>query len=793
MKYLLQQKSETHFRPFVQSTLEIGKVDDPQEKEADAVEDKVMRMTDGTEGNQRLMKDGGADKIRLMSDGTEQLQMKCAACEEAVQKKDADEEEDKLQMKCAGCEEKEKVQKKENGKMYASSDITEQLQSNKGSGESLPEQTQQDLGNKIGADFSNVNIHTDANAVQMSKELGAKAFTHGNDIYFNAGQYNPSSSQGKHLLVHELTHTVQQSGKINRQNGGPDHMDPYQMKPSLLDDELLEPIDDGTEIDLQPMDHWTAFTDMDDEFQDEKLLRASKEEITAKMNDILQTIIAREMPKDKAATDITADQLLEWREKVVETYNQIAGMKDNEIYDFRTHYGVDKARARQEKFGARQEFREAKRQARWKKQVAMSTVKIDSDTQLEKDLNRLRYEIESDSNIPEEKRDEEFSKRSKAVEDLSKQALHMTKKGIRSTQRDARSKARDTKKIQVQEGRRKLKDLRGIPKSQRDYSRIGVTDRTEYDKEISRKAKLRYSDTEYDRGMKVIDPMQFDLQDEKKFSLEPITIRDVIPLIVPRADDSLIDSGTGPYSKFNDIESEINHIKNSIVGDDSGLAVLEARKKEIKDSLETENPKGTETDIENLDQSIAVTEKSKKEKEDKLEETKKAYGEKMELFEQIKNGEKEPDLSAGDPSRKDLQSAEETWKEEQEKLGREELKQKYMKLYGFSEDDKLLHEMVNISLKMMNPQKWKNYVTEDEPGYEKSKTAGMIKEEFKDKSKIEGGSMTISSAIKYGVYNTVDEKRHSAYQEESEYEEKPGGKVNEEFTWVVNYRVKVKK
>jgi Domain of unknown function (DUF4157) len=42
--------------------------------------------------------------------------------------------------------------------------------------------------------------------------LGAQAFTNGNDIYFNNGKYNPNSKDGKHLLAHELTHTVQQSG-----------------------------------------------------------------------------------------------------------------------------------------------------------------------------------------------------------------------------------------------------------------------------------------------------------------------------------------------------------------------------------------------------------------------------------------------------------------------------------------------------------------------------------------------------------------------------------------------------
>src|SRR5690606_10069691 len=56
----------------------------------------------------------------------------------------------------------------------------------------------------------NVNIHTDSQAVEMNKSLGAQAFTYGNDIYFNQGKYNPDSASGKHLLAHELTHTIQQ-------------------------------------------------------------------------------------------------------------------------------------------------------------------------------------------------------------------------------------------------------------------------------------------------------------------------------------------------------------------------------------------------------------------------------------------------------------------------------------------------------------------------------------------------------------------------------------------------------
>src|SRR4030095_10063138 len=57
----------------------------------------------------------------------------------------------------------------------------------------------------------NVNIHSGSEAIQMNRELNAKAFTVGSDIYFSEGQYNPASDEGKHLLAHELTHTLQQS------------------------------------------------------------------------------------------------------------------------------------------------------------------------------------------------------------------------------------------------------------------------------------------------------------------------------------------------------------------------------------------------------------------------------------------------------------------------------------------------------------------------------------------------------------------------------------------------------
>ena len=102
------------------------------------------------------------------------------------------------------------LQRKGESKTQPSSDIQQRLNSTKGGGHPLPESTQSLMEDRFGSDFGNVRVHTDDSAVQMSQEIGAQAFTHGKDIYFNTGRYDPGSSQGKHLLAHELTHTVQQ-------------------------------------------------------------------------------------------------------------------------------------------------------------------------------------------------------------------------------------------------------------------------------------------------------------------------------------------------------------------------------------------------------------------------------------------------------------------------------------------------------------------------------------------------------------------------------------------------------
>ncbi|MGH8905071.1 MAG: DUF4157 domain-containing protein [Egibacteraceae bacterium] len=67
-----------------------------------------------------------------------------------------------------------------------------------------------------GHDFSDVRVHTDGKASESARSVQAHAYTVGNDVVFQGGQYSPETDAGKRMLAHELTHVVQQrSGPLD--------------------------------------------------------------------------------------------------------------------------------------------------------------------------------------------------------------------------------------------------------------------------------------------------------------------------------------------------------------------------------------------------------------------------------------------------------------------------------------------------------------------------------------------------------------------------------------------------
>ena len=82
-----------------------------------------------------------------------------------------------------------------------------------GSGPPLDSASRAFFEPRFGKDFSKVRIHTGAQAAQSAQSIQARAYTHGSDIVFNSGEYQPSSDSGRHLLAHELTHVLHQSSQ----------------------------------------------------------------------------------------------------------------------------------------------------------------------------------------------------------------------------------------------------------------------------------------------------------------------------------------------------------------------------------------------------------------------------------------------------------------------------------------------------------------------------------------------------------------------------------------------------
>ncbi|MEM7117605.1 MAG: DUF4157 domain-containing protein [Chloroflexota bacterium] len=102
------------------------------------------------------------------------------------------------------------AQRSGTGPTEVDNDTAEAINRQRGGGRPLEGKIARKAGRTMGADFSGVNVHTDGQANQLANQLGAKAFTTGNDIFFRDGAYRPRSSDGQQLIAHELTHVVQQ-------------------------------------------------------------------------------------------------------------------------------------------------------------------------------------------------------------------------------------------------------------------------------------------------------------------------------------------------------------------------------------------------------------------------------------------------------------------------------------------------------------------------------------------------------------------------------------------------------
>lgn len=204
--------------PVVRPALKVGAVNDPTEVEADAVADMVMSMPSP---------DRAPPAPRRASSAVPTLRRACGCgCGGGG---DSDElrrqpEDDELQLardtdvvRRQGDEgdEEENVQRKvgsgaSGGAVGACT--ARRIDATRGGGAPLPSETRRFFEPRFGADLSGVRVHAGSDAAAMASSVQARAFTVGNDVYFGSGEYRPTTNAGRHLLAHELTHTLQSDG-----------------------------------------------------------------------------------------------------------------------------------------------------------------------------------------------------------------------------------------------------------------------------------------------------------------------------------------------------------------------------------------------------------------------------------------------------------------------------------------------------------------------------------------------------------------------------------------------------
>ena len=225
-------RRETEQEAFIQPKLNIGKPNDKYEVEADMVADKVVNKTSLNSESSFFSPATTIQKRDIQKqEDTEEIQEKSIAQtitpivqletaeEETVQERSnetiqkQEEEEDVQMMQEEGIqsmEEEENVQTKMDRPRDSVATIANRIRQGRSNGRSMPSSTQSIMERGFGADFSGVRIHTDSVAASMNSDIGARAFTNNNDIFFNEGQFDPQSRNGQTLLAHELTHTIQQ-------------------------------------------------------------------------------------------------------------------------------------------------------------------------------------------------------------------------------------------------------------------------------------------------------------------------------------------------------------------------------------------------------------------------------------------------------------------------------------------------------------------------------------------------------------------------------------------------------
>ena len=241
----------------IQPKLEVSEPGDEFEREADRVADEVMRMPEPQSTATPLHESSiGYSQSQethhhpsiTVARAPVHISRMCAGCE-------ADHEEREPETE-SQIEQKEEEKEEDDEKKFVQAEfaapdppevpknLETDLDNNHDGGTPLSEPQRAFFEPRFGADLSGVRLHQDTQAADLTEQINARAFTLGQDVYFGAGQYAPSTDDGQRLIAHELTHTLQQSGVEPVKSSPISHDQSSQTRPETKPDERKQEPDE---------------------------------------------------------------------------------------------------------------------------------------------------------------------------------------------------------------------------------------------------------------------------------------------------------------------------------------------------------------------------------------------------------------------------------------------------------------------------------------------------------------------------------------------------------------------
>lgn len=181
-------------------------------------------------------------------------------------------------------------------------------------GQPLDTDTHREMSSRFGHDLNNVRIHHDMQSARLSESINARAFTYGKDIYFNKNEYEPQTIRGRHLLAHELTHTLQQQPEIRRKP--PDQITPFDY--DLISDPVERQLRMETDYKIITWKNALKRLDKgeltDEDLKNDRLVNRMTGLKSAEVDALIKKIAEFQKRKDKERAEVSVEERKKMKE-----------------------------------------------------------------------------------------------------------------------------------------------------------------------------------------------------------------------------------------------------------------------------------------------------------------------------------------------------------------------------------------------------------------------------------------------------------------------------------------------